>query len=267
MDITRLRGIGVSPGIAMGEVVARRAGRLHVARARSSPAGQVEDELRRLRRALEPDPRGARPGQGATSGRRWGRSTPSSSRPTSSSSRTRPCSRRAREGHPRGEGPRRVGPVQGPTRATSRSSRPSTDEYFRQRKSDVSDVLAKIYRNLETRNGRRRRSPRRQNILVAHELLPSEAALSLSGRTDPGRRPGHGRPDLPHGHPGPVPEHPGRRRPARHHPPGPRTATSSSSTGPTARSSSTRPRPSAASSWARRRSTRSTAGSSRRRPS
>jgi phosphotransferase system enzyme I (PtsI) len=52
------------------------------------------------------------------------------------------------------------------------------DEYFRQRKSDVFDVLSRIYRNLsgdEEQAGRADTS----HIIVAHELLPSEAALRL----------------------------------------------------------------------------------------
>jgi len=53
------------------------------------------------------------------------------------------------------------------------------DEYFKQRKSDISDVLAKIYRNLE-RKKEKKEVPDRLKVLVAHELLPSEAAVSLS---------------------------------------------------------------------------------------
>ncbi len=54
-----------------------------------------------------------------------------------------------------------------------------SDEYFRQRKSDVSDVLAKIYRHLETRREEEKRTDG-EKILVAHDLLPSEAAMKLS---------------------------------------------------------------------------------------
>lgn len=53
------------------------------------------------------------------------------------------------------------------------------DEYFRQRKSDITDVLTKIYRNLETTD-QKKRDEGREKILVAHDLLPSEAALKLS---------------------------------------------------------------------------------------
>jgi phosphoenolpyruvate-protein phosphotransferase (PTS system enzyme I) len=55
------------------------------------------------------------------------------------------------------------------------------DDYFRQRKSDVSDVLARIYGNLELKK-KKKAAQREANkmILVAHELLPSEAAMRLS---------------------------------------------------------------------------------------
>jgi phosphotransferase system enzyme I (PtsI) len=53
------------------------------------------------------------------------------------------------------------------------------DEYFRQRRYDISDVLAKIYRNLELKK-EDKTDDNKKRILVAHDLLPSEAALRLS---------------------------------------------------------------------------------------
>jgi len=53
------------------------------------------------------------------------------------------------------------------------------DEYFRDRKSDISDVLSKVYRNLEPA-GQREKDDDTEKILVAHDLLPSEAASRLS---------------------------------------------------------------------------------------
>jgi phosphotransferase system enzyme I (PtsI) len=55
------------------------------------------------------------------------------------------------------------------------------DEYFRQRKSDVSDVLARISANLELKKKRRAENEQaKKEVLVAHEMLPSEAAIRLS---------------------------------------------------------------------------------------
>jgi phosphotransferase system enzyme I (PtsI) len=53
------------------------------------------------------------------------------------------------------------------------------DEYIKQRKHDVTDVLSKIYRNLEPPE-MDKKDDGKDKILVAHELLPSEAALRLS---------------------------------------------------------------------------------------
>jgi len=52
------------------------------------------------------------------------------------------------------------------------------DEYFRQRKFDVTDVLSRIYKNLESSEQKKRQDDK-EKILVGHELLPSEAALLL----------------------------------------------------------------------------------------
>ena len=55
------------------------------------------------------------------------------------------------------------------------------DDYFRQRKFDVSDVLARVYANLGRNKSHKRPENRAQKvILVAHDLLPSEAVMSFS---------------------------------------------------------------------------------------
>lgn len=53
------------------------------------------------------------------------------------------------------------------------------DDYFRQRKSDVADVLSRLYKNLEPAE-QKKKDDGGEKILVAHDLLPSEAALRLS---------------------------------------------------------------------------------------
>jgi len=176
MDITRLHGIGVSPGIAMGEaLLAKRV--VFTSRKEIIAADQVPDELKRLRQALD---------------------------------RTREDLVRVKESVREKMGadssfifeahlliledPTLVGGLEAvirdeKARAEWALSKANTryeqlfeslaDDYFRQRKSDVSDVLKRVYRNLET--GREKeKKPQKQHILVAHELLPSEAALRLS---------------------------------------------------------------------------------------
>ncbi len=54
-----------------------------------------------------------------------------------------------------------------------------SDEYLKQRKYDVSDVLSKLYRNLQPTEPVKKED-NSERILVAHDLLPSEAASRLS---------------------------------------------------------------------------------------
>ncbi len=53
------------------------------------------------------------------------------------------------------------------------------DEYFKQREYDLKDVLSKLYLNLES-DKEVKKDDGKEKILVAHDLLPSEAALKLS---------------------------------------------------------------------------------------
>jgi len=53
------------------------------------------------------------------------------------------------------------------------------DEYFRQRQSDVTDVLSKVYLNLKATE-KVEKDDHKEKILVAHDLLPSEADTILS---------------------------------------------------------------------------------------
>jgi phosphoenolpyruvate-protein phosphotransferase (PTS system enzyme I) len=176
MDIVRLRGIGVSPGIAMGEVLLSRRV-VFTSRKELVPPAQVEDEIKRLHWAID--------------------------RTRADLVRVKDVihSKMGEEGSFVFEAHLLI--LEDPTllaglEATIREDRARSewalskangryeemfeslnDDYFRQRKSDVSDVLARIYRNLETRR-EKEKAPEKQHILVAHELLPSEAALRLS---------------------------------------------------------------------------------------
>ncbi|HZX11685.1 MAG TPA: phosphoenolpyruvate--protein phosphotransferase, partial [Acidobacteriota bacterium] len=53
------------------------------------------------------------------------------------------------------------------------------DEYFKQREYDLKDVLSKLYLNLES-DREVKKDDGKEKILVAHDLLPSEAASKLS---------------------------------------------------------------------------------------
>lgn len=54
-----------------------------------------------------------------------------------------------------------------------------SDEYLKQRQSDITDVLTKVYKNLEP-SEKKKGDDGGERIIVAHDLLPSEAALKLS---------------------------------------------------------------------------------------
>ena len=179
MEFVRLKGMGVSPGIAMGEAsLSRRV--VFTSRREPIDPGHVDDELTRLGKAV---------------------------------ARTRKELVKLREkiqsevGEEHAfifdahlmilEDPSLMGSLEkiirdDAVRAEWALSRINAkyeavfdslkDEYFRQRKADLSDVLAKVYRNLE-KIREKEPEPGKRRVLVAHELLPSEAALSLSRET------------------------------------------------------------------------------------
>lgn len=178
MDFIRLRGVGVSPGIAMGEIsLSERI--IFTSRKEVIPLSQVEEELERLVKALR---------------------------------RTREellaikqqISDKLGEEHAfifeahlliledktlrssldkiiQEERARSEWALSQMNRKYQEVFDSINDEYFRQRMSDISDVLARIVRNLETKKKKKGvREDEREVILIAHDLLPSEAALMLS---------------------------------------------------------------------------------------
>ncbi len=178
-DIARLRGIGVSPGIGMGEVCLQRK-LIFTARRQTIPAARVDQELGRLRRAIERTrsdlsliKEKVREGLGEVDAFIFDAHLLILEDPSLISG----LEQAVRE--------RLITTERALSEANARYDQifeSISDEYFRQRKSDISDVLTRIYRNLE---GRKEKvvSPDHRHILVAHELLPSEAALRLDRTT------------------------------------------------------------------------------------
>jgi len=176
MEIIRLRGIGVSPGIGMGEVsLSERV--IFTSRRETIAADQVDDELKRLRRAIERTKSelvriktDIKDKMGEEHAFIFDAHLLILEDPSLLSS----LEKIVNEDRVRSEW------------ALSRTNtryeqifEAVNDEYFKQRKSDISDVLAKIYRNLE-RKKEKKEVPDKLKVLVAHELLPSEAAVRLS---------------------------------------------------------------------------------------
>jgi phosphotransferase system enzyme I (PtsI) len=179
MDIVRLRGIGVSPGIAMGEVLLPKRV-IFTSRKELVPASQVEDELKRLLKAIErtkADLVEVREKIKEKMGEESSFIFEAHLLILEDPSLLTGLENIIREEKARSEWAL--------SKTNSRYEQlfeSLNDDYFRQRKSDVSDVLTRTYKNLEARR-EKEKTPVRQHILVAHELLPSEAAIRLGRET------------------------------------------------------------------------------------
>lgn len=176
MEVIRLRGLGVSPGIAMGEVsVSERV--VFTSRREAIGERQVEEELRRLQRALD------RTRQELSELKEHVRERLGDEQAfifdahlmmLDDQMLLSSLEKIIREEKVRSEWA--ISRVNAHFESLFNSL---TDEYFQQRKTDLSDVLARIYRNLERKRDRKEDSDK-PTILVAHELLPSEVALNIS---------------------------------------------------------------------------------------
>jgi phosphotransferase system enzyme I (PtsI) len=179
MDIIRLRGIGVSPGIAMGDVVLPKRV-VFTSRKELIPATQAEDELKRLMRAIErtkADIVQVREKIKEKMGEEHSFIFEAHLLILEDPALLTGLEKIIREEKARAEWALSM--------TNSRYEQlfeSLNDDYFRQRKSDVSDVLSRIYRNLEVRR-EKEKAPVRQHVLIAHELLPSEAAIRLGRET------------------------------------------------------------------------------------
>jgi phosphotransferase system enzyme I (PtsI) len=176
MDYFRLRGIGVSPGIALGEVfLTERV--IFTERKESISPDKVEDELKRLKNAIKRTKEQLTHIKNQTKakmGEEYSFIFEAHLLILEGKSLHSDFERIIKEENCRAEW------------ALSRVHdkydklfESLSDEYFKQRKSDITDVLARVYRNLESVE-KQKEDEAREKILVSHELLPSEAALKLS---------------------------------------------------------------------------------------
>jgi phosphotransferase system enzyme I (PtsI) len=178
MASIRLRGIGVSPGIGMGEILLTEQV-LFTSRKETVSTSQVPEELKRLRKAVERT-RDELLQLKLEIKERMGEEHAFifdahllilEDRSLFSSIEQIIKSERARS-------------EWALTRVNTKYQElfdSIADDYFRQRKFDVSDVLARIYANLELKKKKKVNSGGdKKTVLIAHELLPSEAAMKLS---------------------------------------------------------------------------------------
>jgi phosphotransferase system enzyme I (PtsI) len=176
MDYFRLRGIGVSPGIALGEVLLTERV-IFTERKESISHHKVEEELKRLKKAIK-----------RTRGQLTQIKEQIKEKMGEEYSFIFEAHLLILEGKSlhanfekiiKEENCRAEWALSRVHDKYAKLFESLKDEYFKQRKSDVTDVLARVYRNLESVDSKRE-DERREKILVSHELLPSEAAVKLS---------------------------------------------------------------------------------------
>lgn len=176
MEYFRLRGIGVSPGIAIGEVLLTERV-IFTERKEKILPHQVGPELKRLNKAIE------RTKSQLTRikdqirkkmGKEHSFILEAHLLMLEDKSMRSGLDRIVREEHCRAEWA-----LSCIHEKYKRLFESISDEYFKQRESDITDVLTKIYRNLKSLD-KKKKDDGREKILVAHDLLPSEAALKLS---------------------------------------------------------------------------------------
>ncbi|MDH4217397.1 MAG: phosphoenolpyruvate--protein phosphotransferase [Candidatus Aminicenantes bacterium] len=176
MDYVRLRGLGVSPGIAVGEVQLTEEVVFTTRKEIISPS-QLDDELRRLTKAIERT-RGElvqikediKDKVGEEHAFIFEAHLSILEDKSLFSSLTAIIKK---------EKTRAEWAISRVHDKYQRLFEAIDDEYLMQRKFDVADVLSRIYRNLEPTN-LGKRDDGKEKIIVAHELLPSEAAMRLS---------------------------------------------------------------------------------------
>jgi phosphotransferase system enzyme I (PtsI) len=178
MSFIRLRGIGVSPGIGMGEIsLTERI--LFTSRKESVPAPLVESELKRLKIAAERTKRELLRLKGDIKDKMGEEHTfifDAHLLILKDQSLFAAIETLIRKEKVRAEWA-----LTQVNKKYQELFDSIADDYFRQRKSDVSDVLARVYGNLEMRKKRTEDHDKsKKMILVAHDLLPSEAATRFS---------------------------------------------------------------------------------------
>jgi len=176
MDIARLRGTGVSPGIAMGEaVLSERV--LFSLRKDYIPPHRVEEEIRRIYVAIDQTRRdlaALKDNIRTKIGEEHAFIFDAHLLILNDTALHAHLEKLIREENVKAESA--LAEVHGHYQKIFDGI---GDDYFKQRKSDVADVLSKIFKNLESQ-GPDTTTDARKKILVAHDLLPSEAALRFS---------------------------------------------------------------------------------------
>jgi len=176
MDYFRLRGIGVSPGIAIGEVILTERV-IFTSRKEAISPDKLEEELTRLKKAVERT-KGQLTRVKEEVKKKMGEEHAFIFEAHLLMLEDKSLYSKLEESIKK----ERCRAEWALSRVHDRYQKifdSISDEYFRQRKSDVADVLTKIYRNLEPKD-QKRGDDGSEKIIVARDLLPSEAAVRLS---------------------------------------------------------------------------------------
>lgn len=176
MDYFRLRGTGVSPGIAVGEVKLSE-GVVFTQRKDAIPDGNVNSEIKRLNQAVERTSRQIKELKEQIQKKLGSEHSfifEAHSLILKDKSLMQKLKKIIREEKCRSEWA-----ISQVNKEYARIFDSISDEYFRQRKYDMTDVLSKLYVNLEDKE-QEHPDDEREKILVANDLLPSEAAHRLS---------------------------------------------------------------------------------------
>lgn len=178
MEFIRLRGVGVSPGIALGEIVLTERV-VFTSRKEDIASSLVGEEIERLKRAVErakADLLRVKEKTREKIGEEHAFIFDAHLLILEDKSLAASLEKIIREEKAKAEWA--LSQVNRKYRQIFDSL---NDEYFRQRQDDLADVLAKVYLNLEFKKRvRGDEAERREIILIAHDLLPSEAAIKLS---------------------------------------------------------------------------------------
>ncbi len=178
MSFIRLRGIGVSPGIGMGEIVLTERTLFTLAK-ESVASSRIDQEVRRLKKAVErtrDELLHLKQEVKEKMGEEYAFIFDAHLLILEDQSLLTAIERIVRQEKARAEWS-----LTQVNKKYQELFDSIADDYFRQRKSDVSDVLARIYGNLELKRKKRPDNHESKKlILVAHDLLPSEAAMRLS---------------------------------------------------------------------------------------
>jgi len=174
MEFIRLRGMGVSPGIAMGETLVTEAAAFTVRR-ETIAADQVEKEVVRLQLAVErteKDLLEIKEKIKKAVGEEQAVLLEAHLLILRDKSLLAGLERLIRQERVKAEWA-----LVEINKKYREAFEAINDEYFRQRQADISDVLIRIQRNLKPEAPRpKEQLADRKVILVAHDLLPSEAA-------------------------------------------------------------------------------------------